>query len=133
PALELRPVPDAIPGDVVEVDLAYELGSQPLPHELLVRLPAARLAGAALPRPIGLEEAEQLPLLLRREARRVADHVQLVGVVVQAEDERADRALLLAHPERHDDRVGRPHALDLQHADALAGAVLRARLLRDHA
>ena len=40
PAQELRPVPDAVARDVVEGDLADQLGAQPLPDELLVRLPA---------------------------------------------------------------------------------------------
>ena len=53
----------------------------------------------------------------------VADDAQLAGLVVQAEDERADRALLLARAPADDDRVDRADALDLVHADALAGAV----------
>src|SRR4051812_21012640 len=101
PALELRPVADAVARDVVKRDLAHELGPEPLPHELLVGLPARRLARAPLPGAIGLEEAEQLALLLRLEAGRVSHDVQLpVVVVVEAEDQRPDRALLLAHPER---------------------------------
>src|SRR4051794_8434999 len=68
PALELRPVADAVARDVVERDLAHELRPEPLPHELLVGLPAGRLARAPLPGAVRLEEAEQLALLLRLEA-----------------------------------------------------------------
>ena len=45
PADELRPVADAVAGHVVEVDLADELGPQAVPLQLLVGLPATRLAG----------------------------------------------------------------------------------------
>src|SRR3954469_13340849 len=86
PALELRPVADAVARDVVERDLAHELGAKALPHELLVGFPARRLPPPPLPRAVGLEEAEQLALLLRLEAGRVADDVQLLVVVVEAED-----------------------------------------------
>ena len=54
----------AVAGDVVEGDLDDELGAQPLPDELLVGLPAARLAGAALAGPVRLEQVDQLALLL---------------------------------------------------------------------
>src|SRR2546423_13110385 len=47
PAHELRTVADAVACDVVERDLADELGPQPLPDQLLVRLPAARPPAAA--------------------------------------------------------------------------------------
>src|SRR3954454_12518199 len=76
PAQEARAVPDAVAGDVVEGDLADELRPQPLPDQLLVRLPAARLAGAALVGAVGLELSDQLALLLRLEARGVTDHVE---------------------------------------------------------
>src|SRR3954454_20755816 len=52
PPLELATVPDPVPGDVVEVHLAHELGAEALPYELLVGLPAARLARASLIGPI---------------------------------------------------------------------------------
>src|SRR4051794_23373764 len=99
PAHEARAMADPLPCDVLERDLAHELGPQPLPDQLLVGLPAARLALAALVGAVRLELVDQLALLLRLEARRVADHVQLVGVVVEPKDERADRALLLAEAE----------------------------------
>src|SRR4051794_2628392 len=95
PAHELRAVADAVARDVIEVHLDHELRTQALPDELLVRLPAARLAAAALAGPVGLEETDELALLLRLEARRVADHAQLAIVVVGAEDQRPKRALLL--------------------------------------
>src|SRR5439155_7550260 len=123
PALELRSVADAVARDVVELDLADELRSQPLPHELLLRLPAARLAGAALAGAVRLEQLEQLSLLRRVEARAMTDHVELALVVVEAEDQRADRALVLSEPERGDHCVRRPDPLDLDHARALARTV----------
>src|SRR5919206_1865778 len=66
PALEPGSVADAVPGDVVERDLAHELGPQALPYELFVRLPARRLARAPLPRAVRLEETQELALLLSR-------------------------------------------------------------------
>src|SRR3954453_19415545 len=133
PALELRPMAYAVARDVVERDLAHELGPEPLPHELLVGLPAGRLPRAPLPGAVRLEEAEQLALLLRLEAGCVSHDVQLPVVVVEAEDQRPDRALLLAHPERHDHGVRRPDPLDLHHPGALARPVRGVGLLRDHA
>src|SRR5688500_16369041 len=96
PAKELCPVPDPLAGYVVEGDLDDELGAQPLPHQLLVGLPAARLARPALVGAVRLELREQLALLLCLESGCVADDVQLPVVVVHAEDQRAERALLLA-------------------------------------
>ena len=69
PAHELRAVADPVAGDVVEVDLDHELQAQALPHELFVGLPAARLPMALLAGAVGLEEAQQLALLLGLEAR----------------------------------------------------------------
>ena len=43
PAHELRPVADAVAGDVVEADLAHELGAQPFPH----RAPPPTSSGSA--------------------------------------------------------------------------------------
>src|SRR5919109_1288503 len=131
PSDELRSVADSAAGDVVEGHLADELRAQPLPDQLLLRLPAAWLARAALVRAVGLEQLEQLALLLRPEARRVPHDVEL-AVVVHAEDQRAHRVRLLAEPERRHHRIGRPDALDLQHAGALARPVRRVSLLGDH-
>src|ERR671925_398545 len=131
PSEELRSVADSAAGDVVEGHLAHELRAQALPDQLLLRLPAARLARAALVRAVGLEQLEQLALLLRPEARRVPHDVEL-AVVVHAEDQRAHRVRLLAEPERRHHRIGRPDALDLQHAGALARPVRRVSLLGDH-
>src|SRR3954453_13836843 len=64
PAHELGPVPDPVARDVVEVDLDDQLWAQALPDELFLRLPAARLAAAAFAGPVGLEDLEELPLLL---------------------------------------------------------------------
>ena len=64
---------------------------------------------------------------------RVADLAELAALVVEAEDQRADRALRLAGAPAHDDGVDRAHALDLDHADALARLVGRVGLLGDDA
>src|SRR4051812_14431764 len=118
PAQEARAVADPVARYVVERDLHDQLRAQPLPDKLLVGLPAARLPGAALVGPVGLQVIDQLALLLRLEARRVPDHVKLPVVVVGAEDQRADGALLLPEAERLYDEVRRAHALDLHHAGA---------------
>src|SRR3954465_12276934 len=86
PALELGAVAYAVAADVIEGDLDDELRSQSLPDELLVRLPAAGLAGAALAGHVRLQGVDQLALLLGREARGVAHDVKLILVVVEAED-----------------------------------------------
>src|SRR3954454_6996188 len=62
----------------------------------------------------------------------VADRPEL-ALLVEAEDQRADRALVLAGPPAHDDAVDRPHPLYLHHALALAGPIDGTDLLRDHA
>ena len=91
------------------------------------------VAAAALAGLVGSEEARQLPLLLRAEARAVADHLQLAVVVVQAQDQRAERALLLAGAPADHHRVDRAHALHLHHPGALARTVGGVELLGDHA
>src|SRR5215210_139465 len=115
PADELGAVAYSVAGDVVEADLHDQLGSKSLPDELLLGLPAARLARAALAGPVGLQQLDQLALLLGPEPRRVAHHVELPVVVVHAEDERPDGALLLAEAEGGDHCIGRADALDLDH------------------
>src|SRR5215211_2705818 len=133
PAHQLCAVPDALAGDVIERHLYDQLGTKALPHELLLRLPAARLSGAALTRSVGLELPEQLALLLGLESGRVADDVQAAVVVIQPQDQRADRPLLLAEAERRDDRVSRADPLDLHHPLALARLIRGVEDLRDHA
>src|SRR3954453_5391212 len=83
PAHEARAVADPVAGDVVERDLADELRPQPLPDELLVGLPATRLARGAPVRPVRLELVDQLTLLLRLEPRCVADDVEPAVVVIE--------------------------------------------------
>ena len=63
----------------------------------------------------------------------MADDVEAALRVVETEDERAHRALLLAHAEGRDHDVGGAHALDLHHPHALAGTVGRGGLLRHDA
>ena len=55
------------------------------------------------------------------------------AAVVEAEDQRADRALLLARAPADDDAVGGAQPLDLDHPLALARPVGGVELLRDHA
>src|SRR5215218_10875377 len=123
PAADLRAVADAPVRDVVERDLHHELRPQRHPLELTLVVPAARIAHPALAGLVGGEPARQRPLLGRLEAGGVADDAELAGLVVEAEDQGAERVLLLPRPPAHHDRVDGPHALDLRHPDALAGAV----------
>ena len=94
--------------------------------------PAAGLAAAALAGLVRRQEVDELALLLGREAAGVPDLAQ-AAAVVEAEDERADGALGLARAPAHDDGVDGAHALDLDHARALAGQVGRRGLLGDDA
>ena len=77
--------------------------------------------------------AGRVALLGGLEAGGVADDAELAVFVGEGEDERADGALLLAGAPADDDRVDRADALDLGHADALAGLVGRVLALGDHA
>ena len=77
PAQDLRPVADAPGRDVVEADLDHELGPQRDPLEVAVGRPAARVGRAALAGLVRGQRLDQLALLLRLQARGVADDVQL--------------------------------------------------------
>src|SRR4051812_30957575 len=125
PAQQLCAVPDALAGYVIERHLYNQLRTKALPHELLVRLPPARLPRAALTRPVRLQLFEQLALLLSLEPRRVTDDVEVAVVVVEPQDQRSERPLLLAEAERRHHRVRRADALDLDHPLALARQILR--------
>src|SRR4051794_9265479 len=125
PAQDLGAVADAVVGGVVERHLDHELRAQLDPLELALVVPATRVAVAALPGLVRRELGRQLALLLDVEAGRVADRAQLAVGLVKAEDQRADRALLLARAPAHDHGVDRAHALDLAHAHALARAIRR--------
>src|SRR5262249_34514653 len=133
PAEDLGPVADAPAARVIERHLDDQLRTQGDPLELSLALPAARVAVAAVSGFVRGQLADQRALLGRLEPRGVADDVQLSGIVVQAEDQRADRVGLLARPPAGHDRVDRPHALDLHHAGALAGAVGGVAVLGHHA
>ena len=124
---------DPAGGDLVEAHLDDELRAQLVDLELLVGLPAARLARDHPAGGVRGELLDELALALGGEARAVADRPQLAVLRVQAEDERADGPLLLAVAPALHDGVDRPLALDLHHALALAGQVRRVELLGDHA
>ena len=95
--------------------------------------PAARLARAALAGLVRRQPGGQLALLLGGEAGGVPDLAQVAVLVVEAEDEGADGARLLARAPAAHDGVDRAHALDLDHALALVGAVGAVALLGDDA
>ena len=76
---------------------------------------------AALAGLIRREPVDERALLGGAQTRGVPDDAQPAGLVVEAEDQRADGALLLAGPVADDDGVDRAHPLDLDHPDALPG------------
>ena len=129
PAQDLRPVADATAAGVVERDLDDQLGAERDPLEVLLALPAAGIAVAPLAGLVRRELAHERPLLGGLQPRGVPDPAQLAGVVVEPEDQRADRARLLAGAVPDDDGIDRPHPLDLHHPGALAGAVGRPDVL----
>ena len=107
----------------VERDLDDQLGPQLDPLELAV------LASSGSGRRSRARRSRRARACRRARASRsalkpddVADDAQLAVGVVEAEDQRADRARLLARPPADDDRVDRAHALDLDHPVALARA-----------
>lgn len=124
---------DAPVGDVVVGDLDDELGAQRDPLQVAAGGPARRVAAAALTGLVRRELGDELALALGGEAAGMADLAQAPGLLVEAEDDRADRALLLARPPAHHDGIDRAHALDLDHALARAGQVRARKLLGDHA
>src|SRR5918994_7306524 len=133
PARDLGAVADPVVAGVIGGDLDDELRPQRDPLEVAVAGPAARVAHAALSGLVWRELLDQLALALGAQARGVADGAQLAALVVEAEDQRADGVRLLAGAPADDDRVDRPHALDLRHALALPGQVGRLLALGDHA
>src|SRR5207253_8563353 len=150
PAQEGRGVAEAVALQVVVFHLAHALDAQRLPGEILAGAPAtlrARHAGA--PR-VGLgpcspgvlvqgvlAQGRELfhELLAHRygEGRGHADVLQRAAVIVQAEQQRADRVLarLVPAKSRHH-AVGGAGVLDLDHG-ALAGLVGECRRLGDDA
>ncbi len=124
-------MPDPPAGRVVVPDLDHQLGPQRHPLEVAAAGPAARLGAAAL---AGLQRRQHRAhrsFGLGAEAGDVADAAQLAAVV-EAEDQRADRALGFPRPPAHHHAVDRPLALDLRHPLALAREVGRVELLRHH-
>ena len=76
PAQDLRAVTDPSAALVVELDLDHQLGPQRDPLELLLVLPAARVAVAALTRRKRREPLDQLTLLGGPQTRGVPDDAQ---------------------------------------------------------
>ena len=109
-----RPAPGAAPTHSRSLPALQRLGSaEPRsPDSYSARKPTSRFFSAAL-RP------EQCPT------------TRSCIAVVEAEDQRADGARLLARPPAHEHRVDRAHALDLRHALALARAIRRGDALCD--
>ena len=148
PAAELRGVAKATPLHVVVRDLRDELGANRLPRQILSLTPAAlhsrppvgsivrRRFGPGAPRvpvegmlAIGRQKLHELATLLVGEARTHADVLEVAVVVVEAEEERADRRSLrvLVPAESGDNAIAVALVLDLEH-DApvrLIDAVLR--------
>ena len=141
---------EAIALQVVVLHFAHSLDAQRLPGEVLARAPATLPAGhAAAPR-IGLRPRAPGVLLQRvlaqrlelphellahghRERRGHADVLQLAAVIVEAEEQRADRVLTCLVPaEASHDAVGGARVLDLDHR-ALTGLVRELGRLRDDA
>src|SRR2546425_495771 len=121
--------------DVTEEERARvgELGANRTPLDLPARRPAARFAASAPPGLVRSEHRGELAFLLRAKARGVADHPYLARLVVQSEDERAERALLLAGTPPDDHAVDRADTLDFDHPRPLTRPVGRRQLLCDHA
>src|SRR5919109_3497102 len=57
--------------------------------------------------------------------------MQLAAIVVEPEDQRADRSLLLPGTPTDDDTVDRANPFDLHHADPLTWTVRSSKLFRD--
>src|SRR6188768_2813760 len=121
-------VPDPARGGMVVADLDYQLGAQRHPLEVAAAGPAAWLGGATLACLQGFEQSTQAAFGLVAEAGDVADGAQLAAVV-EAEDQGADGALLLARAPAHHHAVDRALALHLRHPFALAGDVEGVELL----
>jgi len=117
---------------VIEGDLDDQLGAQLDPFQVLLALPAAGVAVAAGAGLIRRQPVDERAFLGRPQARGVPDDMQLPGGVIQAEDQRADRPLLLAGPVADHDGVDRAHALDLDHPGALARPVGGVAVLGHH-
>ena len=128
PAL-IRPVADAAVRRVVVRDLDDKLGPQGDPLEVTLVVPAPGVARAALARLVGARVSGSSRFRATFRGRRYARPRATRPLVVEAEDQRADRSLLLAWAPAHDDAVHRPDALDLGHAVALAGGVAGVRRL----
>ena len=124
---------DAVAALVVEADLGDQVGAQPAPLPVAVGAPAVGLRGAVLAGLVRLHHPDELAGLRGREPRRMPDDVQLARRVVEAQDQRADRALGLAGPPADDRAVDGAHALHLDHPGALAGQVRGIRPLGDDA
>src|SRR5258708_5572656 len=129
PAQEPGGVPEAAVLELLEADLADQLGPDLGPVEVLgPGPPAGRAGGAALAEAVAsnqwLELFQDLHALLRRERRGVAGMGKDTLVVVQAEQQRAHPASGGVGAVAPDDPVGRPGLLDLDHGPLPGGVDL---------
>ena len=116
-------MPDAAAARLIEADLDDQFRTQLDPLELLLVLPPARIAATT-----GTGLVLGQPLAQRRfSAGLMPEQWPTIrscpGLVVEPEDQRADRACLLARAVTGDHRVDRADALDLDHRRALARCV----------
>src|SRR5215218_1942176 len=138
-AHEARPVPEAVLLQLVEADLADELRSHRVPVELLATGPATLPARDAVAADVTLlperrEHLVELPPHRGREPRRVADEVEAVLVVVEAEQDRRDLPLdLLAPAKANDHAIGGAVLLHLDDTVARAREVRHPQPLADDA
>src|SRR5262249_1482502 len=137
PAQKARAVAEAIAAEMVVTDLDHELGSERLPFGRAFRRPAAgtarRLPGESWRRDEALELLGQRLAFRGFDVRGEADVMQQTGLVVEAEQERADDVRAFAVAEAPDDAIGAAEILDLLHRRAVGGPVLDVATLGDTA
>src|SRR5690606_36517689 len=124
PAQQARAVAKAAAAEMVVGDLDHEAGLERQPMRRAARGPAARAArlipGKAGRRNERFEPARERHAVDARESGREPYMVQQSGIVVEAEQQRADSRLALAVAETADHAVGAAVALDLAHRVGLA-------------
>src|SRR5262245_34965932 len=135
PAHERRAMAEAVAGHMIIADLDHEFGTERLAVGRALGAPAAgaarRIAGEARRLDQALEHPGQLGALATRQGRGETDMVESAGVVVEAEQQRADLPACPLIAKAADDAVRRSDVLHLEHG-ALAGAVGGVHALGDH-